>query len=110
MFWGIWLLLPHDVFERAPLYFRMWQIAPEWAWGGWATICGFMIIVSIIKSNWKMMTKAMGFASWHWCTVAGMMWWGDWQNTGGLTYSFISLYAIYVFLNVKINYVKFPDK
>lgn len=108
--WGAWLLLPHTVFDSAPLYSKMDQFAPEWAWGTWAFVCGILIIASILKSNWNWLAKSMGFAVWHWSTVSGMMWWGDWQNTGGLTYSFITLYAVYVFLNVKINYVKFGDE
>lgn len=32
-----------------------------------------------------------------------MMWWGDWQNTGGLTYSFIGAYATFIYLNLKVN-------
>lgn len=109
-FWGLWLLLPHTVFDHSALYSKMDQFAPEWAWGTWAFICGLLIIVSILKSNWYWLAKSMGFAIWHWSTVSGMMWWGDWHNTGGLTYTFISIYAIYVFLNVKINYVRFGEE
>lgn len=103
--WGAWLLNPHSVFDSASLYSKMDQFAPEWAWGLWAFTCGMLIIISVLRSNWKWLAKAMGFACWHWSTVAGMMWWGDWQNTGGLTYSYITVYTVYIFLNVKINHV-----
>lgn len=109
-FWGIWLLLPHDVFDTASVYSRMDQFAPEWAWGLWAFFCGLSVIVSILKSNWCWLARSMGFAVWHWCTVSGMMWWSNWQDTGGLTYTFISIYAIYVYLNVKVNYVRFGEE
>lgn len=104
--WGTWLLLPHDAFDSAPLYNKMSEFAPEWAWGAWAFVCGMLIILSVLKANWRWLSFAMGFATWHWSTVSGMMWWSDWHNTGGLTYTFISAYAAYLYLNIRINHIK----
>lgn len=107
--WGIWLLMPWETFGTAKLYSKMDEFAPEWAWGTWALICGALIIFAVAKGLYKTLSFAIGFAVWHWATVSSMMWWGDWQNTGGLTYSFITLYCIYAYLNIKINYVQFGE-
>ena len=109
-FWGFWLLLPHKTFTSAALFSKMGAFAPEWAWGTWAVTCGLAIIVSVFTNNYLWLSRAMAFAVWHWSTVSGMMWWGDWRNTGGLTYTFVSMYAVFVYLNIKINYVKFGEK
>ncbi len=108
--WGLWVIMPFwSVFGKAELFEKMREFAPELAWGSWAFVCGLLIIYAIYAGRYRTLSAAMAFASWHWTTVACMMWWGDWQNTGGLTYSWIAVYSIYVYLNVRINLVKFPD-
>ena len=105
--WGFWLLLPQfSVFGSAPLFSKMHQFAPEWAWGTWATICGSLIIASVFKGLYKTLKHALGFAVWHWGTVSIMMWWGDWQNTGGITYTFIAILCAYSFFNIEFNFAK----
>lgn len=110
--WGIWLLFPQfSVFGTADLYTKMGEFAPEWAWGAWALVTGLFIILAIFEGMYRTLSRIMAFATWHWFTVSGMMWWGDWQNTGGLTYMFIGVYCAYVFLNVRVNtekYTKHP--
>lgn len=109
--WGAWLLIPYfSVFGRASLYSKMGDFAPEWAWGSWAFVCGLVMIASVFKGMYKTLSKAMGFAVWHWFTVAGMMWWGDWQNANSITYTFIGIYCAYIYLNIKINHVKCAHK
>ena len=104
--WGMWVLLPWPVFEHAALFSRMDQFAPEWAWGGWATLCGLLIVFALMDGDKKPLSFALGFAVWHWWTVSYMLWWGDWQNTGGLTYSFIAIFTTYAYLNFKINFIR----
>jgi hypothetical protein len=98
--------MPWDVFSRGALFSKALSFAPEWAWGCWATFCGYLIVLSVLTGYYKWLARALGFAVWHWSVIAGMLWWGDWQNTGGLSYTFIAMYALYAYYNIKINYVK----
>jgi hypothetical protein len=38
------------------------------------------------------------------------MWWADWNNTGGLTYTFVGIFSVYAYLNIKINYLKYHEE
>ena len=108
--WGLWVLLPQwSVFEHAQLFSRMAQFCPEWAWGSWAMTAGILIIVGVARGFYKSLSWALGFTVWHWATVASMLWWGDWQNTGGLTYTAIAVFTTYAYLNIKVNQVKFGE-
>ena len=105
--WGLWVVNPFwEVFTRAAVYSKAIEFAPEWAWGTWSTTCGLTIILALVKHSPVWVVRASGFAIWHWFTVSGMLWWGDWQNTAGLAYLFVGLYAVYVFLNIKVNWVR----
>jgi hypothetical protein len=108
MFWGLFILAPGwNAFGTAKLFSKAIGFAPEWAWGVWSTICGALIILAVLKGYYVWLARSLGFAVWHWFTIAGMLWWGDWKNTGGINYTFIAIYALYAYLNIKINYVKF---
>lgn len=109
-FWGLWLALPFNTFGSAAVYSKMDQFAPEWLWAFWAMCVGLVSVYTILRRKSKMLSKAHGFTSWHWATVSAMMWWGNWQNTAGLTYTFISLYAVFCYLNVKVNNVNFGEE
>lgn len=107
--WGLWVVNPFwEVFTSAPLFSKMAAFAPEWAWGSWSTTCGLLLMYYVFKFDPKRLIWPLGFAAWHWCTVSTMMWFGDWHNTGGLTYGFVSLYAAFCYLNIKINWVNNP--
>jgi len=105
--WGLWIVNPFwSVFSRAGVYGKAMDFAPEWAWGTWSTICGLAILCALWRSSSVWLARASGFAVWHWFTISGMLWWGDWQNTAGLTYMFIGLYSVFAYLNIRVNFVK----
>jgi uncharacterized iron-regulated membrane protein len=101
--------MPWQVFTSAPLFSQMHAFAPEWAWGTWALICGSLIVISVFKGLYKWLYRSLGFAIWHWGTVSSLMWMGDWHNTGGVTYSFICIFCMYLYLNIKVNYNKMGE-
>lgn len=104
--WGLWILNPFwDVFSRANVYSKAMELAPEWAWGTWSTICGASILVELLRGKFRWLVFSLGFAVWHWSTIAAMMWLGDWQNTAGVVYSYVAVYTIYAYLNIKVNYL-----
>jgi len=105
--WGIWIAIPAwAVFDSAPLFSRINQIAPEWAVGIFAVAVGIALMISVVKGSFKCLSAVLVACAWYWTITSGLMWWGDWRNTGGLTYSFIAIYSIYLHLNIKMNYVK----
>jgi hypothetical protein len=105
--WGLWVLLPQwDVFTSAALFSKVSEFAPEYAWGLWALTCGVIICAGIATGARRILSFALAFAMWHWWTIAGMFWWGDWQNTGGITYTFVAITCTYAWLNFKVNFVK----
>lgn len=105
--WGVWVVNPFwHVFTRAAIYDKTLEFAPEWAWGTWSTVCGAALVAAVFKRSTRWVSRASAFAMWHWFTISLMFWWGDWQNTAGLTYMFIGLYATYIFLNVRLNWVR----
>lgn len=103
--WGLWLISPWwSTFGTAPLWSKMSDLAPEWAWGLWSLTAGMLVSYFTAKEKHVEQAQALGFIVFHWFTVGWLMWFGDWRNTGALTYSAISLYAAFLFLNVRINY------
>lgn len=104
--WGLWVMSPWwSVFGSSTLYARMSEFAPEFAWGAWATVAGFIQLTAALRGNMKFLTQSLEFIAWHWFIVALTMWFGNWQNTGGLTYSVVCLYSVFCYLNVKLNYI-----
>lgn len=108
--WGLWLTLPFNTFGRATsLYSKMEIFAPEWAWGSWAMLVGVITVVTIMYKKKRWLARAHAFSAWHWATVSAMMWWGDWQNTGPVTYTFIAVYSAFLYLNIKVNNINFGE-
>lgn len=107
--WGLWLLAPWETFTSAPVFSKLAQFVPEPMMGLWSLVCGLLIIGAVFRGLYKCLYLALGFAVWHWGTVSVLMWWGDWHNTGGLTYGFICLYCIYLYLNIKVNYSRYGE-
>lgn len=104
-FWGLWIVNPFwEVFGRADIYQRTLDFAPEWAWGSWSTACGALMLYGLFADRFRVLVPALIVGMWHWFTIAGMFWWGDWQNTAGLTYTFVALYTTYAYLNIKVNH------
>jgi hypothetical protein len=104
--WGVWILAGWPVFSHAALYSKMAEFAPEWAWGTWSLCAGLLVVLAVFKGFYRWLIWTLLFIGWHWATVSIFMWWGDWQNTGGLTYTTVAIYSGYCYLNVKFNYLK----
>lgn len=106
LLWGIWIVNPlWHVFDSSRVYNKALELAPEWAWGTWAVVCGLGLIAAVHMRSTRLLACTSGFAIWHWGIVSVMMWWANWHDTAGLVYMFIALYSIFVFLNIKVNYV-----
>ena len=104
--WGFWVVNPFwQVFDTAPLYSGLSSVAPEWAWGAFAIICGLASMMTAVSDRWNAPTifTCAAITGWHWSIVGIMYLYGDWHNTGGITALFLAVLCAYVFLNVKQN-------
>lgn len=103
--WGIWLLAPEwSVFTSAPLYSGLSSVAPEWAWGLLAVICGVISLVTAVEIKLTKTTfVAAAVTGWHWFLVSILYFYGDWHNTGGITALFLAFLCAYIYLNVRQN-------
>lgn len=112
MLWGLWVASPFwDVFSQAELYEKLYWvqdygILPEYFWGGIAVACGAVIWRGAVKRNYKSLIRGALVAFFHWLMIATFYFWGDWHNTGGITSLTFSAYALYIYLNLKVNHEK----
>jgi hypothetical protein len=103
--WGLWVANPiWSVFEQADLYVVMAQVAPEWAWGLLAVVCGSSIIWGALRMSYKSLVGGAQLSFCHWLLVAIFYFIGDFHNTGGITSLFIAGYSAWVALNLKVNH------
>ena len=104
--WGLWIANPWwTVFSQAPLYSAMHSLAPETFWGVVAMAAGSTMIYGVLKPSYKTLTRGAYVAGFHWLIVSILYFMGDWMNTGGITSFMLAIYALFVYLNVKINFV-----
>jgi hypothetical protein len=103
--WGLWVVNPlWSVFVRAPLYSVMASLAPEWAWGCFALLCGSVMAYGATKRSYRALTNGAAVVFTHWIIVGLCYFLGDWQSTGGITSICIAVYAAFVYLNIRVNY------
>lgn len=107
--WGIWVSNPFwDVFTSAPLYSALAGFIPaEWFWGCVAIACGLITIRGVMKRSYHSLVLGAGAVGWLWFIISILYFMGDWHNTGGITALFLSLYAAYAYLNLRVNHKRF---
>lgn len=87
----------------AELYSVMAKVGPEWAWGVSAFVSGLSISYGVFKPSYLTLSVGAMVGTLHWLLLAVMYFAGDWQNTGGITSLFISFYAAFVYINIRVN-------
>lgn len=103
--WGFWVGSPWwTVFTQAKLYYLLAQVAPEMFWGCLAFSCGLVTIWGAVRRTYPALLIGSAVAGWHWFMIAIFYLLGDWQNTGGITALLLCVYAIFIYLNVKVNH------
>ena len=112
--WGLWLANPFwSVFSQAPLYDVLATVPPdvfpaEFFWGTIAIVCGCIITYGAYKRYYRPLIIGASVATWHWLMIAVFYFWGDWQNTGGITSLMLAVYGAFIYLNVRTNYKDRP--
>lgn len=102
--WGFWVANPFwDVFSRAAIYSWMNDTMPEFVWGMIALAVGILMIYGVVKHSYRSLITGALVGYFHWLAIAIMYFGGDWQNTGGITASIISIYCGFIWLNITKN-------
>lgn len=102
--WGIWLAVPFwSVFDTAPLYSALAQLAPELFWGSLAICCGLVTTYGAVKRRHRALIAGSIVAGWHWAIIGIFYFIGDWMNTGGITAITFAVYALFIWLNLRVN-------
>ena len=102
--WGFWVANPWwFVFQSAAAYQSMEHIAPEFVWGLVAVIVGTFMIRGVVSRSYKALVIGALSGFFYWITVSGFFFWGDWHNTGGVTYLMIAAYCGFIWLNLRVN-------
>lgn len=101
--WGCWVGNPFwTVFTTAPLYSFM-NFMPEAAWGLVAIACGIIITHGAYTKRVGSLILGSRVGGIYWFVVAIMFFLGDWQNTGGITALLLSIYSVFIHVNLKVN-------
>lgn len=105
MLWGFWVANPFwTVFTQAELYGVLATVAPEIFWGCLAMTCGAITIYGAVKRRYRPLVRGAAAAGWHWLMIAIFYFMGDPFNTGGITALVFSVYAAFVYLNIRVNF------
>lgn len=101
--WGFWIFNPFwDVFRTAKIFSYM-AMLPEYFWGGLAMAVGIMMVYGVMKHNYKSLMWGAKVGFYHWTMICILYFFGDWQNTGGVTALMISFYCGFIWLNIRVN-------
>ena len=102
--WGIWIVNPFwTVFTQAGLYSAMASLMPEFIWGIVALAAGAVICYGVLRPSHMRLLQGSFVGFVHWFLIAIFYFFGDWQNTGGITALFFAIYAAFIFVNLKVN-------
>jgi len=104
--WGLWVANPFwEVFTRADLFSVLLATPfPEWTWGVLAISCGCITIYGALTRRYGPLTRGAQVSGWHWFMISIFYFWGDLFNTGGITALTFCLYAVFVYLNIRVNF------
>lgn len=106
--WGLWVGNPlWTVFSQASLYEKMASLAPEVVWGAVAVTCGCFTTYGVLRPSHRTLVAGALIAAWHWSMISIFYFWGDWQNTGGITSAVFGVYALTVAMNLRVNKHRF---
>lgn len=107
--WGVWVANPFwSVFSQAELYGVLATVAPEVFWGCLAILCGTVTVYGAVKRSYRALINGSSVAGWHWFMITVFYFMGDPLNTGGITALIFAVYAIFIYLNLKVNFKDDP--
>lgn len=102
--WGAWVTNPWwGVFGQAMIYSKMDNFMPEWAWGSIAVVFGVALSYGAIKKKYRTLVMSSIAVWWFWSMVSIFYFIGGWEDTGGLSAAAFSIYASFIYLNLRVN-------
>lgn len=101
--WGVWVAAPWwDVFTTAEAFRR--TLVPESFWGSLAIAVGILILWSSFEPKYRRLIVSLGLAAAFWGWASLTLLFGDWRNTAWITYGWVAVSSIAVYLNVRVNH------
>jgi len=103
LIWGLWVGNPFwEVFPTAKMFSFM-SLAPEAVWGVMALSAGTIISHGAITRKPGALILGAQTGGFFWLLVSLMYFVGDWMNTGGIMTLLLSVYSMFIYLNLKVN-------
>lgn len=103
--WGAWVANPlWEVFNHAVLYTKMASFMPEYAWGILAIVMGSVTIYGALKRHYPALVRGAATSGFFWFAVSIFYFVGDWASTGGITALVFAVYAMFIYLNIRVNF------
>jgi FtsH-binding integral membrane protein len=103
--WGAWVANPFwTVFDHAALYTSMANFMPEYVWGIVAVAMGLITVYGAVKRHYAALVRGAASSGFFWFVVAVFYFIGDVASTGGITALVFSVYAAFIYLNIRVNF------
>lgn len=103
--WGLWVANPFwEVFSHAPLYSAMASFMPEYIWGILAITMGAITIYGAVNRYYAALVRGAAASGFFWLFVCIFYFVGDAASTGGITALVFSVYAAFIYLNIRVNF------
>jgi hypothetical protein len=103
--WGLWVSNPFwNVFDQSPLYAKMATFMPEWAWGILAIVMGGITVYGAVKRHYPALVRGAASSGFFWLAVSVFYFAADAASTGGITALVFAVYAMFIYLNIRVNF------
>lgn len=96
--WGLWVgNFWWSVFGTAKVYSGLDGFMPEFAWGLNALLAGGIMTFGYARQSHRALAWSAGAGLYHWGVVGTFYFFGDWQNTAGITAYFAFFLSLGVY-------------
>src|SRR5688500_8631194 len=100
---GIWISLPFDSLTFV-------SSVPEWIVSAIMLIIGFFILSGSIGDTYRTMLIGTHLSFYFWFFSVGILLFVQWQNPMWIVALMISVYSLFVAVNIKVNRENLPFK
>lgn len=105
--WSIWVSIPFDTDPGSePSRVQQYGSLPDWIWGGLGIAIGLWCLADMViirKLKWTI--RGISAAAWYWLITAVVLLLGDWHNASWIVYVNMSLWCVYMRINLLLNSV-----
>jgi hypothetical protein len=103
LFWGLWLLLPLQVFRSEPLlYHELARLAPEWIWGLAATLLALVGLSTLLGDGRENRARIAMAQTFGWLFVCWLFGLGTgWRTTAVPVYGMLALGSAWIYIRLE---------